>query len=905
MVNPPTDRKEIAQPAVGGPVKPRGNAPATPMMVQYLKLKEAHSDCLLFYRMGDFYEMFLDDAVAASAALDITLTKRGSYKGEDIPMCGVPVHAADGYLARLIKNGFRVAICEQMEDPAEAKKRGSKSLVRRELVRLVTPGTLTEDSLLNARANNYLAALGRAGREHALAWLDISTGEFFLQTVNPFSPASLSAALARVGPGEILVPEKTYHLESFQMIWSEWEDAAVPLPDSRFDSTNAIRRLETLFGVSTMDSFGDFSRAELAAAGALVDYVELTQVGEMPHLSAPKSLAAGALMDIDAATRRNLELTVTLSGDRQGSLLATIDQTVSGFGARLLASRLNAPVTDIEIISSRLDAVSWFLERSNVRESVQAVLRKCPDFERALSRVSVNRAGPRDIAAIRDGLAAASELSVILRDHVDAAPAGLIEAFAALGQHGPLVDLLQRSLGVTLPLNARDGGFIAEGYSPSLDELKQIGSESRRLITNLEAKYKEQTGAETLKIKNNNVLGYFIEVSTRQAEKIGDDFIHRQSMANAMRFSSPELAQLARHISESGDRAQALELEIFNDLIHAVVKKSQTISAEASGLAALDVAAAFAKLAVDRHYCRPDVVDGTAFNVVKGRHPVVEAVLDADGQTAFAANDCNLNDAQRVWLVTGPNMAGKSTFLRQNALIVVMAQIGSFVPAESAELGVIDRLFSRVGAADDLARGRSTFMVEMVETASILNQATERSFVILDEIGRGTATFDGLSIAWAAVEHVHENNKCRALFATHYHELVALSNRLDALKPFTMRVKEWEGDVIFLHEIAAGAADRSYGIHVAKLAGLPATVIRRAEQVLATLERGEQSGGVTKLTDDLPLFAGMSEPLKAPAKCSSEVEGAVASANPDEMSPRDALEFLYKLKKIDGDGSAQ
>ena len=904
MVTYPAESKKTAQPIKSGPAKPGKGSPATPMMVQYLKLKEAYSDCLLFYRMGDFYEMFFDDAVAASAALDITLTKRGTHKGEDIPMCGVPVHAADGYLARLIKLGFRVAICEQMEDPAEAKKRGSKSLVRRDVVRLVTPGTLTEDSLLNVRANNYLAALGRAGSEHALAWLDISTGEFFLQTINPFLPASLSAMLARVGPGEILVPEKIYQIESFQMIWSEWESAIVPLPDSRFDSTNAIRRLQLLFDVSTMDSFGDFSRAELAAAGALLDYVELTQVGEMPHLSAPKSLTTGAMMEIDTATRRNLELSVTLSGDRQGSLLATIDETVSGLGARLLASRLNAPVTDKEIISDRLDAVSWFLEKSNVRDSVRAALLKCPDFERALSRVSVHRAGPRDIAVIRDGLMAASEMVVILRDYSDTVPTGLTGALALLGKHGPLVCLLQRSLGDNLPLNARDGGFIAEGYSSELDELRKIGGEGRRLIASLEAKYKEQTGAETLKIKNNNVLGYFIEVSTRQAEKIGDDFIHRQSMANAMRFSSTELAELARRISESGERTKLLELEIFDELVHKVVAKSQTISLEASGLAALDVAAALATLAVNRRYCRPKVVDGTTFSVIKGRHPVVEAVSHADDQTAFVANDCNLNDAQRLWLVTGPNMAGKSTFLRQNALIAIMAQIGSFVPAESAELGIIDRLFSRVGAADDLARGRSTFMVEMVETASILNQATERSFVILDEIGRGTATFDGLSIAWAAVEHVHENNKCRALFATHYHELVALSKRLDALRPFTMRVKEWEGDVIFLHEISAGAADRSYGIHVAKLAGLPETVIRRAEQVLVALEQGEQSSGVTKLKNDLPLFAAMAEPPQSRENRRSEVESCVASINPDEMSPRDALEFLYKLKKITVDGSA-
>jgi DNA mismatch repair protein MutS len=871
-------------------------APVTPMMAQYMKLKEAHADCLLFYRMGDFYEMFMDDAVAASAALDITLTKRGSHKGEDIPMCGVPVHAADGYLARLIKQGFRVAICEQMEDPAEAKKRGSKSLVKRDVVRLVTPGTLTEDTLLNARSNNYLAALARADGELALAWQDISTGEFFVQRIFPFSPAALSAVFARVGPGEILVPEKIYALEEFRPVWVEWQEAVVPLPDSRFDSTNAARRLESLFEVATLDSFGDFTRAEVAAAGALVDYVELTQVGAMPHLVPPKNLAAGALMEIDAATRRNLELTVTLSGNRKGSLLSTIDRTVSGFGARLLASRLAAPVTAIDLISNRLDAVNWFVDENHFRDAVRENLRKCPDIERALSRVSVNRAGPRDIAAIRDGLNCSSQLKSTLEIAMETAPSGLKDAISSLGQHGPLVELLQQALGPDLPLNARDGGFIATGYSAPLDELKQLGGETRRLIAILEAKYREQTGVDTLKVKNNNVIGFFIEVSARHAERIGDDFIHRQTMANAVRFSSPELAELARKISEAGDRALAMELEIFAELSEAVVANSKTISAEAAALAALDVASALAALAVDQHYCRPHIVEGTAFQIIKGRHPVVESVLTGAERTAFVANDCDLNGGQRLWLVTGPNMAGKSTFLRQNALIAIMAQMGSFVPAESAEIGIVDRLFSRVGAADDLARGRSTFMVEMVETASILNQATERSFVILDEIGRGTATYDGLSIAWACVEHLHEKNKCRALFATHYHELVALTNRLDGLKPFTMRVKEWNGDVIFLHEIAAGAADRSYGIHVAKLAGLPASVTRRAEQVLATLEQGEQSGGVSKLADDLPLFAAAVEPVKITKPAPSPIEEAIAAVNPDNMSPRDALEFLYRLK---------
>jgi DNA mismatch repair protein MutS len=880
------------------PKNPRGRSAATPMMTQYLRLKDAYPDCLLFYRMGDFYEMFFDDAVAASAALDITLTRRGEHQGEPVAMCGVPVHAADNYLSRLIRKGFRVAICEQMEDPAEARKRGAKSVVKRDIVRVVTPGTITEDTLLDARAHNYLAAAAEAGGQLGLAWLDLSTGEFRTQALAVATAQPVAAALARVDPGELLVPEKLMARPALFELWNDWRDRLTPQPDSRFDSENARRRLQDLYGVAALDAFGGFERAELAAAGALVDYVTMTQVGRAPRLSPPRRLAEGAVMEIDAATRRNLELLRGLDGGRTGTLLAAVDRTVTGAGARLLTARLAAPLTDPAAIDGRLDMVAWFTGEPGVRAALREELGRCPDLERALSRISLGRGGPRDLAAIRDGLARTAMLRAVVADAGMTPPAGIADAVTGLGEHGVLVERLERALGETLPVNARDGGFIAAGYAAALDEQRALRDEGRRMIAALEQRYREETGADKLKIRHNNMLGYYIEVTARFADRLGEDFIHRQSMANATRYGTAELADLARRIGEAGDKALAIEQQLFDDLVGEVTGRAEPIASAAAALAALDVAAAFAELAAERRYCRPVIDDSCAFRIAGGRHPVVEAALEAGQAGAFVANDCDLGADNRLWLVTGPNMAGKSTFLRQNALIAVLAQAGSFVPAAEAEIGVIDRLFSRVGAADDLARGRSTFMVEMVETAAILNQATERSFVILDEIGRGTATFDGLSIAWASVEHLHETNRCRALFATHFHELVALASRLDALRPYTMRVKEWEGDVVFLHEIAPGAADRSYGIHVAKLAGLPPAVIGRAEAVLATLEQGEQSGAVARLAEDLPLFATLAEASEPAVARESAVEAALRDVDADDLTPRAALELVYRLRGL-------
>ncbi|MEH6546012.1 MAG: DNA mismatch repair protein MutS [Sneathiella sp.] len=868
------------------------------MMEQYLAIKADHPDSLLFYRMGDFYELFFKDAEVASASLNIALTKRGKHAGEDIPMCGVPVHAADGYLQKLIRNGHRVAVAEQTESPAEAKKRGYKSVVAREVVRLVTPGTITEDSLLDSRAHNFLVALARVGQGYAIAWLDISTGEF---NVTAISIDDIGAQISRLDPGEILMSDRWMNEPAFSDLSQDWHKNLTLLPSVRFDSQSGERRLQSLFNVQTLDAFGAFGRPELAACGALVDYVELTQKGKFPLIKTPTQQLNSDVMSIDAATRRNLEMTRTMSGDRQGSLLATIDRTITGAGGRKLAGDIASPSTSPDVVYHRLDMVTYFEQDDPRRERLREILRRCPDTERALSRLSLGRGGPRDIAVIRDGLAETAHLRQVMSGSgLKAPPIGITQATEQLGYHSELVDLLIRALAPDLPLLTRDGGFIAKGYRADLDEFKALRDESRRHIANLQAQYASQVKVPSLKIKHNNVLGYFIEITPRFVDNMEEKFIHRQTMANAVRYTTVELGELEDKISRAADRALALELLLFDELAKNVTDSGAVILAAAEAMATVDVAASHAQLAKENDYCRPIVDDSTTFDIKGGRHPVVEAALQATAETSFIANDCNLNEERRLWLLTGPNMAGKSTFLRQNALIAVMAQMGAYVPAASAHIGIVDRLFSRVGAADDLARGRSTFMVEMVETAAILNQAGLRALVILDEIGRGTATFDGLSIAWATVENLHDVNACRALFATHYHELTALGSKLPALSNHSMRVREWKGDVIFLHEVGEGSADRSYGIQVAKLAGLPKAVIKRAESVLEALEKKDQTSASTRLANDLPLFATVIEEVSAP-NVTESVSPLLEKLDPisvDDLSPRDALKLLYELKEL-------
>ena len=917
-------------------LKPFGDA--TPSMAQYLEIKAANPDSILWYRMGDFYELFFEDAVVAANALSIVLTKRGKHLGEDIPMCGVPVVRADDYLQRLIKQGYRVAVCEQLEDPAEARKRGAKAVVRRDVVRLVTPGTLTEDTLLDAKARNYLTAVfiapanSKTGKnaeaELAIASLDISTGECEVGTL---ARDDLPGELVRLSPSEIIATDQGLLDPDLKRWIGIIGAASTPVAGASFDSLAGERALKSQLGVADLTAFGGFSRIELAALAALLKYVELTQLGRRAAIRPPRKTGPDAVLTIDAASRASLELIKTTSGERAGSLLGAIDRTVTASGARELAARIASPLRDVQTINARLDAVGYLVERDPLKEDLRAGLRAAPDIARALSRLSLQRGTPRDLGAIRDGLAAANVCASRLN-----------KAGEAMGLPEPLAQIAARLTGVArtlgpeltaslideLPYLRRDGGFIRDGYSAELDQVRTLAADSRQVILKLEARYIEETGVKSLKIKHNNMLGYFIEVTQLNAKPLTTaphdaTFKHRQTMSNAMRFSTTELIEIEGRIASSGERALALEQEIFTQQQNAILAETQTLQALAGALAELDHHAALAALAYDDGYVRPTIDGTTVFEIRGGRHPVVEQALKRGASGLFIDNDCVLSAAAsggmgtggsnhsfagfdettrgRIWLVTGPNMAGKSTFLRQNALIALLAQMGSYVPAKSAHIGCVDRLFSRVGAADDLARGRSTFMVEMVETAGILNQATDRSLVILDEIGRGTATFDGLSIAWATVEYLHDVNKCRALFATHYHELTQLSGRLTEVGNVTIDVKEWQDEIVFLHKLKPGAADRSYGIQVGKLAGLPKRVVSRATEVLARLEKNNRRAGAGGSTlEDLPLFAmARPEPVRVvEAAGPSAVELAVAALRPDELTPKQALDELYKLKEL-------
>lgn len=887
--------------AANPPAKPEtADAKVTPMMAQFFEIKANYQDALLFYRMGDFYELFFDDAVSAAAALDITLTHRGKHLGQNIPMCGVPYHAAEAYLERLIRKGFRVAICEQAEDPAEAKKRGSKSVVRREVVRLVTPGTLSEDSLLDARAHNYIAAIAAAGEALAVAWLDMSTGAF---GVMPTQEPALGSLIARLAPREILRPA---HIETGLIEAALAHSDAVVAEVTDLTSPSAHRLLCDFYGVKTADGFGDLGRPETIACGLLLAYIQETQIDHLPRLAPPRVEETGAFMGIDAATRANLELTRTLSGDPKGSLLATLDMTVTASGGRLLGQRLAAPLAELAAINQRLASVAFCVAHPALRADIRNGLKAAPDMARALSRLAMLRGGPRDLQAIAMGLQAARQQNVLLLK-AENLPAELAAYAAQLASHNTAIDgLIERLLSslVDQPgVLARDGGFVREGVHEGLDQARQLRDKSRQIIAGLQQKYAEETGVKALKIKHNGVLGYHIDVPAQHGDVLmspphQEQFIHRQTLASSVRFSTAELSELAGQISRAGETSLALELDIYQSLVVDTLALGDEIGSCAEALAALDVTAALAELAVLRQWVAPKVDDSLVFEVTGGRHPVVEAALMAEQAGRFIANDCALDasasSAARLKLLTGPNMAGKSTYLRQNALIAILAQMGSFVPASAAHIGLIDRVFSRVGAADDLARGRSTFMVEMVETAAILNQAGPRALVILDEIGRGTATFDGLSIAWAAVEFLHDGAGCRTLFATHYHELTGLAERLEGLANASMLVREHQGELVFLHEVGPGAADRSYGIHVAQLAGLPPVVVERARVVLGLLEENRAASQVAPALDGLPLFAPQA--IEKPA--TDPLREALTSLEPDRLSPREALDWLYRLKDL-------
>lgn len=873
--------------------------PTTPALAQYLDIKHQHQDSLVFYRLGDFYELFFEDAVQASKILGLVLTKRGQYQGQDVPMCGVPAHAAENYLAKLIQNGRKVAICEQMEEAEQVKKREGKNIIQRRVVRIMTPGTLTEENLLNNKRYNYLAALCIENGLMAGAWIDLSTADFYTAEI---PMGQLLSWLERLSPRELLISD-----ENAEMLVStlspEWRKIVSIRPKDRFDPRGARQRLQKVYDIQSLEGLGSFSPNEIAAAGALMEYIELTQQGRIPLLKPLKRVFGKEIMEIDAFTWRSLEIDRTQSNHYEGSLLQVIDRTSSAAGSRCLSAWLAYPLTDTAKIISRQEMVEFLIIQGQARIDTQKKLAKIPDLQRALSRLMIGRGSPRDLGAIQSGLQQATAMKENLSP-ISMLPKDFKGLLAELGYHQPLIERLAKALTTTLPLDAKEGGFIVAGYHQELDKWRHLRDDSRQEIAVLENQYRGLTGLTSLKIKYNNILGYYIETTTVQSPKLFDypdkTFIHRQTMAGAVRFVTTVLSELQQKIFQAADKALALELLLFQDLVQEVKTQAAMIQKTADALAHIDVIAALAALAVEQSYCRPLVDHSVHFDIKDGRHPVVEYALMKDSKS-FIANDCNLSAGQQLWLITGPNMAGKSTYLRQNALIAILAQIGSFVPAMQAKIGVVDKLFSRVGAADDLARGQSTFMVEMLETAAILNQATDRSLVILDEIGRGTSTFDGLAIAWAVLEHLHDTLKSRSLFATHYRELAGLGKKLSSMRAYCFKLKEWQETIVFLHQLIPGVADRSYGIDVARLAGVPKAVISRARKILTLLETNDNKKNMGLLPEGLPLFSdkpiSMDKGEKESDKLSA-VEEAFLKLDVDALSPRQALEKLYELQKL-------
>lgn len=866
----------------------------TPMMKQYLELKDKYPKFLLFYRMGDFYELFQDDAKTAASVLGITLTQRRSSKDvEGVPMCGVPFHAAEGYIAKLVKYGYKVALCEQTESPAEAKKaRGASALVKRDVVRLFTAGTLTEESMLSPIENNYILSITKNLNDYVIAWLDISAGNFNYSKVKY---DDISTEISRINPSEIILSEAL----SEKLITDFPEIDYNKFTEKYNDYFNFSRSedlIKKTYKVDTLQGFGISGKAEIISCGVLLQYIHETQMRDIEGLQKPTELKNNAILHIDSQSRANLEIMRTTKGDIKGSLFDAINYTLTPFGNRKLQEFLATPLQDLSLINHRLDVVEELLSKLLVKQDLMVELKLFGDFERSLTRIAYDRASPRDLLVIKN----AAKLFNPLAEKLESLDGAIFKHIAnCLKGFEDLNELLNKALkDEDLPLLARDGNFIKEGFCAQFDKYKALSTNGLQVLRNLEQSEQEKLGISTLKVKYNKVWGYFIEVTKQYADKIPEHYIHRQTTTNAMRFTISELMDLEREISSSGSLSLERELELFKIITDSVMSIHGKLMASAGALAELDIFCSSATLAEKKNYVRPELTTGLEFDIVQGRHPVIEKTVEN-----FIPNNAELSDS-KLWLITGPNMAGKSTFLRQNAIITLLAHVGLFVPATSAKIGLVDRIFTRVGASDDLSKGQSTFMVEMVETANILNNATQRSFVILDEIGRGTATFDGLSIAWGCVEHLVKKNKSRGLFATHYHELTVLQDSFDKIENHHVKVKEWDGEVVFLHEVGFGASPGSYGIHVAKIAGLPTAATNRAQKILATLES-------TKLIDSKGNFIGSDQQMdlfSMANSCEPEViiekdekaealKSMINDINVDDLSPREALDYLYSLKE--------
>ena len=847
------------------------NSILTPMMKQYLGIKSAHRDYLLFYRLGDFYELFFEDAQIASKILDIVLTKRGKQNGDNIPMCGVPYHSATHYINRLLKKGYSIAICEQLESPEEAKKRGYKSVVRREVVQIITPGTLMEEKLLDSKNTNYLTSIAEEKGNYSIAWVELTTGDFYVTTC---SKNQLINEISRLSPKEVLVSYKF----SSDPIFVNYKNILTVRSNNIYDHKNCLQRIVQYYNVNSIKSLGEFSKEQVVSAGALIEYIIHTQKNNLPKLKVLQKLERDYFVEIDASTRINLELDKN-SINKEFNLLNVIDKTITSEGARLLKTRLNSPLKNSSVINKRLDCVSFFYNKTELRTKIREYLKFFPDVQRSLSKIFINKAMPRDLDIIKNGLKISTMISELLRINGKNLIDGINSLISQIYGYNQLVDELEQAL-IPYDSTIENQTFIKKGYNKYLDELYGLKYNSNQKINDLRDKYRHKTGVQNLKIAKNNIFGYFVEVTNLNSSKLDEKlFIHKQTLGNSVRFFTDELKNLENIILNCDTKIINLEKEIFCKLYDRIKHYFDEINLVVDSIANLDFYSALSEIAIQNKYIRPIVDDSNTFFIEEGRHPVVENFQKEN----FIPNSTNITDEEKIWLITGPNMAGKSTFLRQNALICILAQIGSYVPAKTVHIGVVDKIFSRIGAADNIARGESTFMVEMTETAYIINNVTEKSFVILDEIGRGTSTHDGISIAWAVLKYLHNYINCRALFATHYHELTQLNNKLDRIANYSMEIKEWNKDIIFLHKIIPGVADSSYGIHVAELAGLPKEVINSAKQILTNFEKKES----VQIKAD----------FKKDVVCKeNEILKMLASIDINNLTPIEAQKILYELK---------
>ncbi len=863
-----------------------GTDAATPLMRQYHAIKRQVPGALLMFRLGDFYELFYEDAVVAARELEITLTSRNKESGQPIPMCGVPYHAAENYIARLVARGYRVALCDQMEDPRKARK-----LVRREITRIVTPGTATETALLRSGENNYLAAVLRERDRAGLAWVDVSTGEF---RATETGIEELREVLETLGAREVLLPAATD--------WPFTGALAVAARTERepwtFDPDHGERILREHFRLLSLDGAGlGGRRLAVGAAGAILEYLRETQRAALEHLEVPRYFDRATSMRLDAVTVRNLELLEPLfppemGGLRDASLLGVIDSTQTAMGARLLRARLLRPSLDLGEIEARLDAVEELARKTVERGELRGELASMADLERLLARLTVGTAGPREMLALGRSLERIPRLKQLLGEPRSAR---LREVAERMDELADVRDRILAAIHPEPPANLADGGAIRDGYHAELDALRDLSRNTRRYLAEIEQRERARTGIASLKVRFNNVFGYYLEVSKANLHLVPPDYERKQTLVGAERFTTPELKELEAKILAAEEKILELEKEIFNELRSFAASQAARIRTTAAAIAELDVTAALAQTAVENRYRRPRFSASGRMRVLAGRHPVVEKLCEREG-SRFIPNDVYLDpEGEFIAVITGPNMGGKSTYLRQAALIAILAQMGSFVPADEAELPLIDRVFTRIGASDNLARGRSTFMVEMTETAEILNTATAQSLIVLDEVGRGTATFDGLALAWAVVEYIHDRLRAKTLFATHYHELTELAELLAGVRNLRVSVKESGDQIVFLRKVEPGAADRSYGIEVARLAGLPAPVIERAREVLALHERTEHE--VTEELSPRPVPASMPVQIRLFEPVSHQIAERIRGLNLDELRPIEALRILAELQE--------